>query len=35
LAHVGAMARREAELAGTIGAEVLRPPAVQTVAALL
>lgn len=35
LAHVGAMARREAELAGAIGAAVLRQTAAQTVAALL
>jgi len=35
LAHVGAMERREAELAGAIGAEVLRQTAVQTLAALL
>jgi hypothetical protein len=35
LAHVGAMARREAALAGAIGAEVLRQTAAHTVAALL
>jgi len=34
LHHVGAMERREAELAGAIGAEVLRQTAAQTVAAL-
>ncbi len=35
IAHVGAMERREAELASAIGAEVLRQTAAQTVAALL
>lgn len=35
LAHVGAMERREAELAGAIGTEVLRQTAAQAVAALL
>lgn len=35
LPRVGAMARREAALAGAIGAEVLRQTAAQTVAALL
>ena len=35
LVHVGAMERREAELAGAIGAEVLRQTAAQTLAALL
>lgn len=35
LLHVGAMERREAELAGAIGAEVLRQTAAQTLAALL
>jgi hypothetical protein len=35
LAHVAAMERREAELAGAIGAAVLRQTAAQTVAALL
>lgn len=35
LAHVGAMERREAQLASAIGAEVLRQTAARTVAALL
>ena len=35
LAHVGAMARREAELSTAIGAELLRQTAAHTVAALL
>jgi len=35
LEHVGAMARREAELASAIGAEVLRQTAAQAIAALL